>query len=64
MEEGFTVATVISGIIFQIFTFVTPILLHFIAKKYVREMYFNPDNAEYTAVTYSFWVQDKVVSIN
>lgn len=36
------------------FTFVTPVLLHFITNKYVTEMSFNPETGVYTAVTISF----------
>uniref|UniRef100_A0A034WT07 Transmembrane protein 70-like protein, mitochondrial n=2 Tax=Endopterygota TaxID=33392 RepID=A0A034WT07_BACDO len=35
------------------FTFVTPLLLHFITKKYVTEIHYNPKSEEYTATTIS-----------
>ncbi|KAL7733763.1 hypothetical protein ACLKA6_011490 [Drosophila palustris] len=35
------------------FTFVTPLLLHFVTKKYVTELHYNPDTEEYTATTIS-----------
>ncbi|XP_054732979.1 transmembrane protein 70 homolog, mitochondrial [Anastrepha obliqua] len=35
------------------FTFVTPFLLHFITKKYVTEIHYNPNTDEYTATTIS-----------
>ncbi|KAH8378623.1 hypothetical protein KR009_000374 [Drosophila setifemur] len=35
------------------FTFVTPLLLHFITKKYVTEVHYNPKTEEYTATTIS-----------
>lgn len=35
------------------FTFVTPLLLHFITKKYVTELHYNPVTEEYTATTIS-----------
>jgi len=35
------------------FTFVTPFLLHFITKKYVTELHYNPQTNEYTATTIS-----------
>lgn len=38
------------------FTFVTPLLLHFITKKYVTEIYFNPKTNEYTATTISLFL--------
>ncbi|KAH8270353.1 hypothetical protein KR018_008465 [Drosophila ironensis] len=39
------------------FTFVTPLLLHFITKKYVTELHFNPQTQEYTATTISLLLQ-------
>ncbi|ALC43473.1 CG7506 [Drosophila busckii] len=35
------------------FTFVTPLLLHFVTKKYVTELHYNPATQEYTATTIS-----------
>ncbi|XP_036336801.1 transmembrane protein 70 homolog, mitochondrial [Rhagoletis pomonella] len=35
------------------FTFVTPLLLHFVTKKYVTEIHYNPQADEYTATTIS-----------
>ncbi|KAH8322436.1 hypothetical protein KR067_004854 [Drosophila pandora] len=39
------------------FTFVTPLLLHFITKKYVTELHYNPQTEEYTATTISILLQ-------
>ncbi|XP_037891852.1 transmembrane protein 70 homolog, mitochondrial [Glossina fuscipes] len=39
------------------FTFVTPLLLHFITKKYVTEIYYNPKTEEYVATTISILMQ-------
>uniref|UniRef100_A0A1B0GAV5 Transmembrane protein 70 n=1 Tax=Glossina morsitans morsitans TaxID=37546 RepID=A0A1B0GAV5_GLOMM len=39
------------------FTFVTPLLLHFITKKYVTEIYYNPKTEEYVAITISILMQ-------
>uniref|UniRef100_A0A6P4FTF2 LOW QUALITY PROTEIN: transmembrane protein 70 homolog, mitochondrial n=1 Tax=Drosophila rhopaloa TaxID=1041015 RepID=A0A6P4FTF2_DRORH len=39
------------------FTFVTPLLLHFITKKYVTELHYNPKTEEYTATTISLLLQ-------
>ncbi|EDW80111.1 uncharacterized protein Dwil_GK24268 [Drosophila willistoni] len=39
------------------FTFVTPLLLHFITKKYVTELHYNPMTEEYTATTISLLLQ-------
>ncbi|KPJ20712.1 Transmembrane protein 70-like, mitochondrial [Papilio xuthus] len=41
------------------FTFVTPLLLHIITKKYVSEVYYNPDTMSYTAVTRNFFLVSK-----
>ncbi|CAG9584471.1 unnamed protein product [Danaus chrysippus] len=38
------------------FTFVTPILLHFITKKYVTEMHYNPETDTYRATTLNFFI--------
>lgn len=43
------------------FTFVTPFLLHLITKKYVTEIYHNTKTKEYTAATYTFFLQRKLV---
>lgn len=40
-----------------IFTFVTPFLLHFITKKYVTEIHYNPQTDEYVATTISIILQ-------
>lgn len=45
------------------FTFVTPILLHFITKKYVTKIEYNPDTSTYKATTISFFLVHKEVSI-
>lgn len=44
------------------FTFVTPLLLHIITKKYVTEVYYNPETKSYTAVTLNFFLVPKKVS--
>lgn len=41
------------------FTFLTPILLHFVTKGYVVRLYHNPDRDTYTAVTYSVFLTEK-----
>lgn len=46
------------------FTFVTPLLLHFITKKYVTELHYNPQTEEYTATTISILLQKIKVRIN
>ncbi|XP_061401633.1 transmembrane protein 70 homolog, mitochondrial [Musca vetustissima] len=39
------------------FTFVTPFLLHFVTKKYVTEIHYNPQTDEYIATTISIILQ-------
>lgn len=39
------------------FTFVTPILLHSVTKKYVINLTFNPDKETYTAETLTFFLR-------
>ncbi|XP_022130820.2 transmembrane protein 70 homolog, mitochondrial [Pieris rapae] len=43
------------------FTFVTPILLHIITKKYVTEIHYDADKSLYKATTYSFFLVPKKV---
>lgn len=43
------------------FTIVTPVLLHLITKKYVRKIHFDPKTELYEAMTYTFFLRDKVV---
>lgn len=45
------------------FTFVTPLLLHFITKKYVTEIHYNPSTQEYVATTISIILQKIKVRI-
>lgn len=44
------------------FAFITPILLHFVVKKYVIGIDYNPITDEYTATTISFFMQKNKVS--
>ncbi|XP_038211683.1 transmembrane protein 70 homolog, mitochondrial [Zerene cesonia] len=41
------------------FTFVTPILLHLVTKKYVTEMHYDPSTSTYRATTISFFLIPK-----
>lgn len=43
------------------FTFVTPLLLHMITKKYVTHIYFNSDTEMYSAVCLNFFLREKMV---
>ncbi|XP_037547818.1 transmembrane protein 70, mitochondrial [Nematolebias whitei] len=42
-----------------VFTFLTPVLLHFMCKSYVIRLYYNPDTDTYTAITYSVFLTEK-----
>ncbi|XP_030571209.1 transmembrane protein 70 homolog, mitochondrial [Drosophila novamexicana] len=53
MKIGGTGMAVFLCTIGGFFTFVTPLLLHFITKKYVTELHYNPVTEEYTATTIS-----------
>ncbi|XP_058122192.1 transmembrane protein 70 homolog, mitochondrial [Anopheles ziemanni] len=39
------------------FTFVTPILLHLVTKRYVTELHYDPVKQQYTATTITFFLQ-------
>ncbi|CAJ1087288.1 transmembrane protein 70%2C mitochondrial isoform X2 [Xyrichtys novacula] len=41
------------------FTFLTPVLLHFITRGYVVRLYHHPDTDTYTAVTYNVFLTEK-----
>lgn len=46
------------------FTFVTPILLHIITKKYVTEIHYDPETSTYKATTINFFLAPVIVSFN
>jgi hypothetical protein len=50
-----------AGIFLSFFTFATPILIHWISKKYVTELNYNKLDDTYTAVTYSLLLRRKEV---
>lgn len=58
---GTPLVVLMSGFV-GFFTFVTPVLLHWITKKYVTAMAFNPKTEEYTATTISFFLTPSYVS--
>ncbi|KAG8257512.1 mitochondrial proton-transporting ATP synthase complex assembly [Homalodisca vitripennis] len=65
METGVSiVAMIFSGAVVQFFTFVTPVVLHYFTKKYVKVMYYDPETDTYSAVTHTFWATDKVYKPN
>ncbi|CAH0579108.1 unnamed protein product [Chrysodeixis includens] len=43
------------------FTFVTPVLLHIITKKYVTELHYNPETSTYKAITINFFLARKQI---
>lgn len=45
------------------FTFITPILIHFITKKYVTEINYDKISQEYEATTISFFLRKNIVSV-
>lgn len=44
------------------FTFITPILLHLITKKYVTEVHYDPTTSTYSTTTISFFLMPKKVN--
>ncbi|KAH9515495.1 hypothetical protein Btru_011175 [Bulinus truncatus] len=46
----------------NIFVVVNPILIHYIAKKYILELYFNPDTKVFTAVMLTFLAKKETFS--
>merc|ERR1719244_1343277 len=51
-----------AGAFFSMFTFATPLLIHWVSKKYVTEMLYNRIENTYTAVTYSFLLRRKQIT--
>jgi len=49
------------GAFMSFFTFATPLLVHFVSKKYVTEMYYNKITDTYTAITYSLFLRKKQI---
>ena len=50
------------GAFMSFFTFATPLLVHYVSKKYVTEMYYNRITDTYTAITYSLFLRKNQVS--
>merc|ERR1711994_852946 len=48
-----------AGAFLSFFTFVTPLLIHFISKKYVTKLYYNQVEDKYTAHVYNLFVRPK-----
>lgn len=51
-------ATMVGGVA-GFFVFVTPVLLHFVTKRYVTMMYLNRDSGVFTATTYTLLLREK-----
>lgn len=45
------------------FTFITPVLIHLVTRKYVTSLEYNEKNDEYIATVLSFFLQPKKASI-
>lgn len=56
LEVSGTGLSVLICSIAGIFTFVTPVLLHFVTKKYVIDIKYNEKTDEYTCITVSFFL--------
>jgi len=50
-----------SGAFLSFFTFATPLLIHWVSKKYVVELVYNKIDDTYTAITYSLLLRKKEV---
>jgi len=50
-----------SGAFLSFFTFVTPILIHSVSKKYVTKLYYNQVEDKYTAVVYNIFIKPKKI---
>ncbi|ESO06633.1 hypothetical protein HELRODRAFT_125141, partial [Helobdella robusta] len=55
--SGGVMAAVAMGMNF--FIFLTPVMLHFLTKRYVTSMYYNPNNNIFTATTINLFLQTK-----
>ena len=51
------------GAFMSLFTFATPLLVHYVSKKYVTEMYYNRMTDTYTAITYSLFLRKNQVRV-
>lgn len=60
-ELGGTSVMIVACGIVGFFTFITPLVLHFITKKYVTEINYDPAKDEYTATTLSIILMKKEV---
>lgn len=58
------VVVLFTGAFLSFFTFATPLLIHFVSKKYVTELRYNQLEDTYTAITYSVLLKKKEVKSN
>ena len=60
-NTGNLALAVAGGAFMSFFTFATPLLIHWVAKKYVTELLYNKIDDSYTAITYSLLLREKKV---
>jgi hypothetical protein len=63
VEKPNIILMIATGTFLSFFTLATPLLIHFVSKKYVTEMHYNKINDTYTAITYSLLLRKKQVNI-
>lgn len=56
LPTGFKLA--LAGAV-NFFVFLNPILIHFITKRYIRDIYWDPETGIFTATTYTFFLRTK-----
>lgn len=62
MSSSSSISLVVAGAsIIGFFTFFTPFLIHYVTKKYVTEIIYDPVSEEYTATVLSFFLTRKQV---
>lgn len=61
-NSGSLAVAVASGAFLSFFTFATPLLIHWVSKKYVTELLYNKIDDTYTAVTYSLLLRKKKIN--
>jgi len=62
-SSGASLAVIaVGGAFMSFFTFATPLLIHWVSKKYVTELLYNKIENKYTAVTYSFLLRRKEIT--
>ncbi|XP_071085054.1 transmembrane protein 70 homolog, mitochondrial-like [Haliotis cracherodii] len=59
--EAAMFSKVMIGGTISFFIFITPLLIHFVTKKYVTYCYLNRDTGSFTAATYSFFLRRKEI---